>query len=348
MLTGEFFNKRLLNTNTKAKADTDKDTDTNKGNINNTNAITYTSPYSKVFEKVFAKTRKIIICRILFMAFLIFTAFTLATSFPHFTSEFHMEQDKKLPVKKHDHDNEDILRVHIMAHDNSPQEQALKEQVRDEFLALTEHYRYFECRDALLENLEKDIGELEAKLNDKIKVMSNNSEKNWETPPGQTGSYDRSAEVKLTEKNFPLRHYGEHIFPPGEYQALVVNIGKAKGQNWWCLLYPPLCFPMAETPCEKSAETNGFSEVSTSPEGADSSFSKENNWFEEEFSERKPDVPTFCQETNHYFIDESDISSSTNDNPSSDNINLHKKDKEFDLVIKSWLWELIKNFIENY
>ena len=334
MLTGEFFNKWLSNTNknknTNSKAIAYKviDTDTNKGNINNTNAITYTSPYSKAFEKVFAKTRKIIICRILFMAFLIFTAFTLATSFPHFTSEFHMEQDKKMPVQKHDHDNEEILRVHIMAHDNSPQEQALKEQVRDEFLALTEHYRYFECRDALLDNLEKDIGELEAKLNDKIKVMSNNNEKKWEDSPNETGVYNRSAEVKLTEKNFPLRHYGEHIFPPGEYQALVVNIGKAKGQNWWCLLYPPLCLPMAETPDQSNSSSKSIPDESDAPESP--------------FTPEQSHIPESTDST----TDSSQASDSAEvkNQPSLGEKSLGEEEQAQE--VKFWFWEWLKTLLE--
>ena len=48
--------------------------------------------------------------------------------------------------------------------------------------------------------------------------------------------------VYFTKERFPIRHYGTAIFPAGEYQALRVDIGKAAGHNWWCVLYPNLCF----------------------------------------------------------------------------------------------------------
>ena len=41
---------------------------------------------------------------------------------------------------------------------------------------------------------------------------------------------------------FPMKSYGDMIFPPGEYEAFRIDIGEASGRNWWCVLYPPLCF----------------------------------------------------------------------------------------------------------
>lgn len=48
--------------------------------------------------------------------------------------------------------------------------------------------------------------------------------------------------VYLTKERFPIRRYGMVIFPAGEYQALRVDIGEAKGHNWWCAFYPKLCY----------------------------------------------------------------------------------------------------------
>lgn len=54
--------------------------------------------------------------------------------------------------------------------------------------------------------------------------------------------YDYTVKVYVTEEEFPAKTYGDLTFPEGEYQALRIDIGEAKGQNWWCVMYPPLCF----------------------------------------------------------------------------------------------------------
>ena len=53
-------------------------------------------------------------------------------------------------------------------------------------------------------------------------------------------SYEAKAEVR--REYFPVRVYGEYTLPAGEYLALVVELGRAEGKNWWCVVYPPLCF----------------------------------------------------------------------------------------------------------
>ena len=51
-------------------------------------------------------------------------------------------------------------------------------------------------------------------------------------------AYD--VDVSLGIKSFPTRKYGSLVFPAGEYEALVVEIGEGKGQNWWCIMFPPM------------------------------------------------------------------------------------------------------------
>ena len=53
---------------------------------------------------------------------------------------------------------------------------------------------------------------------------------------------DYCAKATHKREHFPTRMYGEWTLPSGEYLALVVELGEAKGQNWWCVIYPPLCF----------------------------------------------------------------------------------------------------------
>lgn len=70
--------------------------------------------------------------------------------------------------------------------------------------------------------------------------------------------------VQLSREYFPLRTYGRRIYPDGNYTALTVTVGEGAGENWWCLLFPPLCLPPAE---EKNEEAN--------PEGLPSAEVKE-------------------------------------------------------------------------
>ena len=53
---------------------------------------------------------------------------------------------------------------------------------------------------------------------------------------------DYSVEVLLGQANFPTKQYGDIILPAGEYEACRIIIGEGKGQNWWCVMFPPLCY----------------------------------------------------------------------------------------------------------
>ena len=57
-----------------------------------------------------------------------------------------------------------------------------------------------------------------------------------------TGSSQTECTVQLTGSLFPIRTYGNLTFPPGSYDTLLVTLGEGKGENWWCVLYPSLCF----------------------------------------------------------------------------------------------------------
>src|SRR5699024_691551 len=70
---------------------------------------------------------------------------------------------------------------------------------------------------------------------------------------------DYGVSVSLGREIFPIRKYGNIVFPQGEYEALIVEIGEAKGQNWWCVMFPPLCFvdithSVARDPVEEVTE----------------------------------------------------------------------------------------------
>ena len=106
-----------------------------------------------------------------------------------------------------------MIRLHVVANSDSQRDQALKLQVRDKVLAFTEN--------AL----------------PTIQAMA-------EATLRENGCEDR-VETRLEPAEFPLKTYSGFRLPAGEYLALRVLIGKAEGQNWWCVVYPPLCMTAA-------------------------------------------------------------------------------------------------------
>ncbi|WP_349673585.1 stage II sporulation protein R [Lacrimispora sp.] len=121
----------------------------------------------------------------------------------------------------------EILRFHVLANSNSTEDQNLKLKVRT----------------MLLNSIYEDLGENASLEDTKTYIRSHESilEKKAETYMKNLG-YDYPAHMELTDCYFPTKTYGDMVFPCGTYEAVRVKIGEGKGRNWWCVLYPPLCF----------------------------------------------------------------------------------------------------------
>jgi stage II sporulation protein R len=121
----------------------------------------------------------------------------------------------------------EILRFHVLANSNSTQDQNLKLKVRT----------------MLLNSIYEDLGENASLEDTKTYIRSHEStlEKKAETYMKTLG-YDYPAHMELATTYFPTKTYGDMVFPCGNYEAVRVKIGEGKGRNWWCVLYPPLCF----------------------------------------------------------------------------------------------------------
>ena len=121
----------------------------------------------------------------------------------------------------------EVFRFHVLANSDSDDDQALKMQVKEAIIS----YMKEELPDS--DSVEKTkkwaIKHIDAIVNLAEEVIR---EKGY--------NYPVSAEV--TTCDFPDKTYGDIMFPAGKYDALRIEIGKAKGQNWWCVLYPNLCF----------------------------------------------------------------------------------------------------------
>lgn len=122
---------------------------------------------------------------------------------------------------------EGIIRFHVRANSDSKADQDLKLKVRDEILnAMNEKFEGIRSRDMSREIIRDNMDEIKEIAEGVIK--SNNK--------------DYDVAVSLGIEEFPVRAYGNMVFPQGDYETLLVEIGEAKGQNWWCVMFPPLCF----------------------------------------------------------------------------------------------------------
>ena len=119
-----------------------------------------------------------------------------------------------------------VVRLHVLANSDSEEDQALKLLVRDAVL---------ERATALLEQTESRA-EAEALLRESLPELETIAE---ETVRANGYSYAVTAELEDT--SFPTKEYDGFSLPAGEYLALRILIGEGVGQNWWCVVFPPLC-----------------------------------------------------------------------------------------------------------
>ena len=117
--------------------------------------------------------------------------------------------------------------MHIIANSDSVEDQFLKYKVRDSIL----EYMNSIVNNSMEKNEITKIMELH--LDDFKEVAQNIVIEN---------GYSYNVTVEIGNFEFPTKTYGDISFPPGYYDALRIKIGKASGQNWWCVMFPPLCF----------------------------------------------------------------------------------------------------------
>ena len=121
----------------------------------------------------------------------------------------------------------EYLRIHIRADSNEPQAQAVKYRVRDDVVAfLTPLVAEYADKESAMVGVENAL--------DKIaQVASGTLLKN---------GFLYGATATLETEEFPTRVYDGYTLPAGEYSALIIRLGSGAGDNWWCVVYPPLCF----------------------------------------------------------------------------------------------------------
>ena len=123
--------------------------------------------------------------------------------------------------------SESVFRLHVIANSDSDEDQQLKYIVRDNLIqymnTLTQNITSKEATIKIAKEHEKDFYDIA------VKTIKDNG-------------YDYDVKVEIGNSYFPTKYYGDISLPAGYYDALKVEIGESAGRNWWCVMFPPLCF----------------------------------------------------------------------------------------------------------
>lgn len=144
-----------------------------------------------------------------------------------------------LPIHNEDEIYNSVIRLHIIAASDSEYDQSLKLKVRDKIL-------------------ESDVFGNAKNMAEAEKMIVGSEEELLEIARKTIEEYGNgeTVELKWGYERYPTRLYENTVYPAGKYRSLRIIIGEGEGQNWWCVLFPPLCTEsgMAEIPLDKEAK----------------------------------------------------------------------------------------------
>lgn len=123
--------------------------------------------------------------------------------------------------------SKEVLRLHVVANSDSKEDQEVKYKVRDEII------KYMQTISSDCKTKEEAINVLNESLASVAEISKNVLKEN---------GFNYDVKVEIGNFSFPTKTYGDVALPAGDYDALKVTLGKGEGQNWWCVMFPPLCF----------------------------------------------------------------------------------------------------------
>lgn len=149
----------------------------------------------------------------------------------------------------------EVFRFHVLANSDSEEDQAVKLKVRDAVLDYMKESmdRELEEKPDAEATKEWAEGHLEELERTALRVIENEG-------------YDYGAKAEVETVYFPDKLYGDVFFPKGDYEALRIRLGEARGHNWWCVLYPNLCFTNATCAVVSDEGKEELKEVLTAEE----------------------------------------------------------------------------------
>ena len=154
------------------------------------------------------KIKFIVILSILFLIYIFFSAYSYVSAIS-------------------DNMYNSVFRLHVIANSDSDEDQTLKYIVRDNLINyMNEKTNTFTSKEDIIEYAKNHIEDL----------------KNIAEMTVKEQGYNYPVTVEIGNFEFPTKTYGDISFPAGNYDALRVKIGNANGRNWWCVMFPPLCF----------------------------------------------------------------------------------------------------------
>lgn len=123
-----------------------------------------------------------------------------------------------------------ILRLHVVANSNTEADQAVKLEVRDTIIEYMSEMRQFNSEQQAEEYVNEHLDDVESIAEQKL----------------DEAGYEYGAKAQTGIFAFPEKQYGNTTLPAGDYHALRVTLGDGAGENWWCVLFPPLCYVEGE------------------------------------------------------------------------------------------------------
>ena len=124
-------------------------------------------------------------------------------------------------------DTSNFLRIHIKANSEEALDQSIKYKIKDEFVNyLTPMLAYCQDKQQALNCVKSNLSFLNEIAN---RILQQNN-------------LSYSSKTNITNEFFPTRSYDGYVLPSGYYDTITVSLGEGSGNNWWCVVYPPLCF----------------------------------------------------------------------------------------------------------
>ncbi|MCL2817112.1 MAG: stage II sporulation protein R [Clostridiales bacterium] len=135
-------------------------------------------------------------------------------------SLFHLSAEANVPAA------DSLIRLHVIANSDSPYDQEVKLLVRDKVIEVLESaLAGVSGKEEAAAVIGQNLGLIEEACREVL-----------------AGLADYGVRAGLGEAEFPTKAYGDWVLPAGEYDALRIVLGEGRGRNWWCVLFPPLCF----------------------------------------------------------------------------------------------------------
>lgn len=146
---------------------------------------------------------------------------------------------------------ENVLRIHILANSDDAADQELKMKIRDNIL-LSGLSQFESCTD-----LDSALSAAEDSLDEFKSVAEKTVKEN---------GFDYEVNVRLGKRYFETREYDDFTLPAGVYDSLIVEIGKAEGKNWWCVMFPSICVPSCTDASLRDTVDSETAEIAENPQ----------------------------------------------------------------------------------